>query len=234
MRRRLLILRRLEDIRNYKLIKAFSKLRRYKRHVPPVKTTTISRDDKKTSDKGAVKISSDINNDVSTGTTIVQQNNTLLDVIRAPIFGIVVMRTFLWQLFDFSKKSCHIKKTTGDKLLHMRRGTMLKVLKQLKLLVRYNKKYYVNRLQELARLYIHMLYYDFKKKINRTIAKAKRIASAKKDDLNYNIRREVKFLGKWSCFVAALQSNRLKCSGSHRYFRYHHFSTYITNNNNDS
>ena len=232
MRRRLLILRRLEDIRNYKLIKAFSKLRRYKRHIAPVKTTTISRDNK-TSDKGAVKISSDINKDTSTRATLVQQN-ILLDVIRAPIFGEVVMRTFLWQLFDFSKKSSHVKKTTGDKLLHVRRGTMLKVLKQFKLLVRYNKKYYVNRLQELARLYIHMLYYDFKKKINRTIAKAKRIASAKKDDLNYNIRREIKFFGKWSCFVTALQSNRLKCSGSHRYFRYHHFSTYITNNNNDS
>jgi len=232
MRRRLLIRRRLEDIRNYKLIKAFSKLRRYKRHIPPVKTTTISRDNK-TSDKGAVKISSDINKDTSTRAAIEQQNNTLLDVIRAPAFGIVVMRTFLWQLFDFSKKCSHIKKTTGDKLLHVRRGNTLKVLKQLKLLVRYNKKHYVNRLKELARLYIHMLYYDFKKKINRTIAKAKRIASAKKDDLNYNVRREVKFLGKWSCFVAAVQSNRLKCSGSHRYFRYHHFSTYITNNNNN-
>ena len=231
MRRRLLVLRRLEDIRNYKLIKAFLKLRRYRRHVPLVKTTTVSRESK-TYDKGAFKISADINKDTSRP-IIIQPNNKTLDVIRAPIFGAVVMRTFLWQLFHFSKKSSYIKKTTGDKLSHVTRLTMLKVLKQLKLLVRYNKKYYVNRLKELARLYIHMLYYDFKKKINRTIAKAKRIAQAEKDELNYNIRREVKFLGKWSCFVAALQSNRLKCSGSHRYFRYHRYSTYLSNNNNN-
>lgn len=198
MRRRLLIVRRLEDIRNYNLIKALLKLRNYRQNRAANLTTA----------------------NVTTAVTANVTTTIINKVSKTHKFGIVLIRTYFWHLLDFSKSSIHTTKATNEKLAQMAHRSAAKVLKRLKQRVKFHKVHYVSRLKALARLYVHMLYHDYKKKANRLISKAKIIARVKKDELNYNNGRKQKVFKYWrECFVSDRVSNRLKCGGSYRYFR---------------
>lgn len=241
-RRRLLFERRLEDIRNFKLIKALIKLRIYKRrrNIRSLNGKKYSNngsnddDDNNKKKKKKENDSSFIYSHYSYAATVNNSYRTSLQ--RNPIsnsnnnndnnntnsrllFGTVSMKTSWIQLINFVKIRYSSRESNKKVLAEVSKKHMSKALSRLKLFVRYHKRRYVNRLIELSRLYIHMLYYDYKKRMNRKNIIIKREKAVHDDNNDYKTRLVVKYVEKWGHFITKKISNRLKSSGGHRYFR---------------
>jgi len=144
-----------------------------------------------------------------------QNNNNSCRIM----FGIISMKSYLLQLIYFVKIRLNRRVIHKQILSKVSFNHTFKALSRLKLNVRYHKKRYIRRLIELSRLYIHMLYYDYKKRVNRKLTIINRNKAIYNDNNNYKTRLVIKYIEKWGNYITKRISNRLKCSGGHRYFR---------------
>ena len=225
----------MKDISNFKLLKAVVKLKTYKRRrdihsVIGNKYNAGNNDPDCDNEINLIK-----KNDISCtyshywccySATFYQTNQSSSGsdypnstFTSSSMFGIVTIKSYLRQLIHFVKIRSDSQFVVQWIVSEVLKKHAIKVFSYLKLNVMYNKKRYINRLREFSSLYIRMLYYDYKKRINRKNSIVAREKAAIADSTNYNTRLVIKYVGKWGVYVANRISNRLNIRGGHTYLR---------------